>query len=195
MITGVSMKKTTVSKIICTALVAVSVIFAAIVFADGENDDYVTVERDLVPSDPQTELNISNDTDILTELAEDSDSVSVNEGKFTENTVIAEPELAESTVENFIDTEPPVSDIYTTSFITEAITEVETEVITNITTENITTEAVTDEVLYFDSDIVYFTDTGTKYHRAGCSYLRSSSHKILLDEAVEEGYTPCSRCF
>jgi len=41
---------------------------------------------------------------------------------------------------------------------------------------------------------VYITDTGSCYHYAGCSYLRSSSHAISLEEAESEGYRPCSRC-
>lgn len=42
--------------------------------------------------------------------------------------------------------------------------------------------------------IVYITKTGTKYHRASCSYLRKSKIKITLKKAKEEGLTPCSRC-
>ena len=44
-------------------------------------------------------------------------------------------------------------------------------------------------------DTVFVTDSGTKYHRAGCSYLRSSANEISFEEAEEQGYTPCSRCF
>lgn len=41
---------------------------------------------------------------------------------------------------------------------------------------------------------VYITDTGSKYHRSGCSYLKKSSHAISLSAAKAQGYTPCSRC-
>lgn len=41
---------------------------------------------------------------------------------------------------------------------------------------------------------VYITNTGSKYHRAGCRYLRQSQHKISKEEAESEGYTPCSVC-
>lgn len=44
-----------------------------------------------------------------------------------------------------------------------------------------------------DSIIVYVTDTGTKYHRAGCSYLSDSSIEITLDTA-KRNYEPCSKC-
>lgn len=42
--------------------------------------------------------------------------------------------------------------------------------------------------------IVYITTTGTKYHRATCSYLSSSKIPISLSEAKAEGYTSCSVC-
>lgn len=41
---------------------------------------------------------------------------------------------------------------------------------------------------------VYITDTGAKYHTAGCQYLRQSKHAISLKAAKAQGYTPCSRC-
>lgn len=40
---------------------------------------------------------------------------------------------------------------------------------------------------------VYVTRTGTKYHRAGCSYLKSSSIPMSLENARAR-YGPCSRC-
>jgi micrococcal nuclease len=40
---------------------------------------------------------------------------------------------------------------------------------------------------------VYITRTGTRYHRASCGYLRSSSIPIDLREAKAR-YAPCSRC-
>ena len=49
---------------------------------------------------------------------------------------------------------------------------------------------------YYDDEeeeIVYVTDSGTKYHRSWCSYLKSSN-PITKEEAIEEGYFPCSRC-
>ena len=44
------------------------------------------------------------------------------------------------------------------------------------------------------SKTVYITDTGEKYHRSGCQYLRKSKHAISLSEAKSRGYTPCSKC-
>ncbi|MFA6054051.1 MAG: hypothetical protein WC769_01625 [Thermodesulfovibrionales bacterium] len=44
-----------------------------------------------------------------------------------------------------------------------------------------------------DEPIVYITRSGSKYHKAGCSYLKKSSIPIKLSE-VESQYSPCSRC-
>ena len=41
---------------------------------------------------------------------------------------------------------------------------------------------------------VYITKSGKKYHSTGCSYLKSSATPIDLQNAVNKGYTPCSRC-
>lgn len=42
--------------------------------------------------------------------------------------------------------------------------------------------------------IVYVTDSGSKYHSAGCGYLSRSQNLISLKDAVDGGYSPCSRC-
>lgn len=42
--------------------------------------------------------------------------------------------------------------------------------------------------------VVYITKTGAKYHRESCGYLRKSSIKINLSDAIKRGYTACSKC-
>ena len=42
--------------------------------------------------------------------------------------------------------------------------------------------------------IVYITNTGKKYHRSNCSYLRNSTISINISDAKAKGYTACSRC-
>lgn len=44
------------------------------------------------------------------------------------------------------------------------------------------------------SQTVYVTKTGKKYHESGCGSLSSSSFSLTLDEAIQQGYTPCKRC-
>jgi competence protein ComEC len=41
---------------------------------------------------------------------------------------------------------------------------------------------------------VYITDTGDKYHRDGCRYLRNSKIPIGLSDALARGYAPCKVC-
>jgi micrococcal nuclease len=41
---------------------------------------------------------------------------------------------------------------------------------------------------------VYITDTGAKYHEAGCRHLSHSQHAISLKDAEAQGYTPCKHC-
>lgn len=45
-----------------------------------------------------------------------------------------------------------------------------------------------------NAQTVYITNTGEKYHNAGCRYLRKSQIPISLDDAVAQGYTPCKVC-
>lgn len=40
---------------------------------------------------------------------------------------------------------------------------------------------------------VYVTNTGTKYHKKGCSYLSKSSNETTLETAKKDGYTACYR--
>ena len=44
------------------------------------------------------------------------------------------------------------------------------------------------------SATVYITDTGKKYHRAGCRSLAKSKHAISRANAKARGYSPCRVC-
>jgi hypothetical protein len=46
-----------------------------------------------------------------------------------------------------------------------------------------------------DNHHVFVTNTGSKYHKEGCFYLRHSKQEITLTEALKEEYTPCSKCY
>jgi endonuclease YncB( thermonuclease family) len=46
-----------------------------------------------------------------------------------------------------------------------------------------------------DSTTVYVTDTGTKYHVAGCKSLSKSKTEISFDDAIAQGYEPCAICY
>jgi hypothetical protein len=42
---------------------------------------------------------------------------------------------------------------------------------------------------------VYITNTGSKYHKEGCFYLKHSKSEMPLIEAIKNQYTPCSKCY
>lgn len=44
------------------------------------------------------------------------------------------------------------------------------------------------------SQTVYITNTGEKYHVQTCRYLKKSCIAVDLSSAVNDGYTPCSVC-
>lgn len=45
-----------------------------------------------------------------------------------------------------------------------------------------------------DAQTVYTTKTGEKYHKEDCKYLKHSKKEIILEKALELGYTSCSVC-
>ncbi len=44
------------------------------------------------------------------------------------------------------------------------------------------------------SVVVYITKTGKKYHSDWCRYLSKSKIETTLENAMNSGYTPCSKC-
>lgn len=42
---------------------------------------------------------------------------------------------------------------------------------------------------------VYVTKTGDTYHSKDCNSLRKSCVSITLQEAIDDGYKPCKRCY
>lgn len=71
---------------------------------------------------------------------------------------------------------------------TEPRTAIRTEPRTTVSSGRVATDPADD-----DSQTVYITKTGTKYHRAGCQHLSKSSIPISLAKAIAS-YGPCSHC-
>lgn len=44
-------------------------------------------------------------------------------------------------------------------------------------------------------EMVHITESGKKYHRAGCSHLKGSDIEITRKEAEAQGYKPCKKCY
>ena len=81
--------------------------------------------------------------------------------------------------------------------VTEAVstTEKKTEAPETKPTETEAPSTVSEPTQKTSSDICYVTSSGTKYHRAGCSYLKKSKTQMTISEAKSCGYSPCSRCY
>lgn len=45
-----------------------------------------------------------------------------------------------------------------------------------------------------DAQLVYLSDSGTKYHRADCRYVDADARELHEQEAVDAGYAPCGTC-
>lgn len=56
------------------------------------------------------------------------------------------------------------------------------------------TPSVDYAALAADEDLVLITPSGKKYHTADCSHLSTPPIGITKEQAIEGGYTPCSRC-
>lgn len=55
------------------------------------------------------------------------------------------------------------------------------------------TEIPAEESIPVDAT-VHITETGSKYHSAGCQYLSNSDIEVSLSDAKARGLSPCSRC-
>lgn len=80
-----------------------------------------------------------------------------------------------------------------TAAVSEYSTETRTTATPRSTARPTATPKPTAAPVSEDSYTVYITRTGSKYHRSGCSYLKS---KIAIEkkDAIAQGYTACSRC-
>lgn len=73
-------------------------------------------------------------------------------------------------------------------------TSAQTSTKSTATSSNATTNKST-TVQNTNSETVYVTKTGKKYHKSGCSYLKDSKIAKTLSEAKSQGYTACSKCY
>ena len=61
------------------------------------------------------------------------------------------------------------------------------------TTKQTSTKEVTTTTEEYVEEVVYITNTGSKYHNYGCRHLKSTI-EITLSQAKAKGYTPCGTC-
>lgn len=86
------------------------------------------------------------------------------------------------------------ADEITPDFVSEQNTTVSQTTETQIAQESQT--VVTDETTSSTQSqpSVFVTQSGKKYHKADCYYLSSAATKMTKEEAIENGYEPCSKC-
>ncbi len=52
----------------------------------------------------------------------------------------------------------------------------------------------TSQTSQYKEQTVYVTNSGSKYHRNDCRYLKKSKKNIKLSKAKDNGYTACKVC-
>lgn len=57
-----------------------------------------------------------------------------------------------------------------------------------------TSDSNKDDATSNKSNVVYITDSGNKYHKSGCSYLKNTKTKTTVEKAKNAGYEPCKIC-
>ncbi|MBQ3100025.1 MAG: hypothetical protein IJC50_03440 [Clostridia bacterium] len=188
------MKNNIFVKIFCTLLIVIVAAFSLSVLS--KEPEMITVNRG-----GDSDVTTTEKFKVATELiGTDTNTESKSEPKEEPETVTVtdtESESETEAIEIITETESETEAVTEPGPETEYVTETDAVVYTEADVTEIVTEEVTYESEYHDivSDIVYTTETGTKYHLSGCSYLRSSANEITLEEAEGQGYTPCSRCF
>ena len=101
---------------------------------------------------------------------------------------IDESELDDTTTSDFeeMETDEFIPEVETTETTTKESTK-------ETTTKPTTTKEVTTTTEEYIEDVVYITNTGSKYHNYGCRHLKSVI-EITLSQAKARGYAPCGTC-
>ncbi len=129
--------------------------------------------ENIVPTESVAPVETENSEDIAKESTEE---------------ITEEPD---ETVKNEVETS--AKEISSTSETTTAKITTTTDKTT--TQRPTTSKPATTQKSQDSSDYCYVTNSGTKYHREGCSYLSKSKTRLTLSEAQASGYSPCSRCY
>lgn len=69
-----------------------------------------------------------------------------------------------------------------------------TETVSESTAKETTIEEKATETTGEVECYVYITNTGSKYHTSTCRWVSKSCIRILYEEAINKGYTPCGTC-
>ncbi len=138
-------------------------------------------------------------------FGDDSDTTAETGNNITTSdttATVTEPKTSTTKTTTKETTTEATTEATTTEASTKETTTVETttesttkETTTKETTKAATTQTTTNYIppVAESDEIVYVTNTGTKYHNYGCRHLKSVI-EISLDDAIASGYTPCGTC-
>ncbi|XVG95576.1 hypothetical protein ACGCUQ_00610 [Eubacteriales bacterium KG127] len=106
-----------------------------------------------------------------------------NIDEYSEDTYVSETSCEEKVEESSSSKDDQASDINQYDEEEQSVVQSEEPYIEEDYAENST----------YNGYVVYITNTGQCYHRYGCGYLKSCI-EISVDEAINRGYRPCTRC-
>ena len=149
-------------------------------------------------SDISQESNIADETPASEQLIEESEIEELfitEEPKIEESPTMNEPATEEPIIEEATNHQAPtaiIAPIITNTENTPTSETPETTIqpkLTPVQNEAPIVETPTDEDIK-----VYITETGSKYHRAGCRHLKDSQFETTLKKALSQGYGACGTC-
>lgn len=177
---------------IIESMLVVIIIAMFIVFI-GTNEEKVTIEKQydelqakLEDTSKTLQGQIKEKNNKITELQQDEKKNEINESIKTLESEKQNLEKDKQTLEQ---------EKQTLSTQIEELKKTSSTITQNKTASTTTPTSSKTTVQNTNSAIVYVTNTGNKYHKSNCSYLKKSKIQTTLSEAQSQGYTPCSRCY
>ncbi len=173
--------------------IIIVIMFATILGTSGEKETLAKQYKELQAKSQETSQNlqtqikekdskITDNEKKITELQQEEKKNEINESIKTLETEKQKLEEEKQTLTTQIEELKKTSSILTERKNARAST-------------STSSSSVTTTAQNTNSAIVYVTNTGKKYHKSSCSYLKKSKIQMNLSEAQSEGYTPCSRCY
>ncbi len=173
--------------------IIIVIMFATILGTSGEKETLAKQYKELQAKSQETSQNlqtqikekdskITDNEKKITELQQEEKKNEINESIKTLETEKQKLEEEKQTLTTQIEELKKTSSILTERKNVRAST-------------STSSSSVTTTAQNTNSAIVYVTNTGKKYHKSSCSYLKKSKIQMNLSEAQSEGYTPCSRCY
>lgn len=184
--------------------IVIIVMFIAIIGANGEKKSLASQYNNLQAKSEETaqtlqtqiqekEKKITDNEKKITELQQEEKKNEINQNIKTLESEKQKLEEEKKSLEGEKQTlTTQIEELKKTSAI---LTERKNAKVSQSSVSKTTSTPVKTSAQNTNSAIVYVTNTGKKYHRSSCSYLKKSKIQMNLSAAQSEGYTPCSRCY